>query len=164
MEAALASGDVDAVRRLLSGGKAAELVVAPVCSSNLLFQGRHWLHLPLADGLVTIQLLQYRVMGKVVWPAAQALAEDLIEFWRAEPAAPEAAATFVEVAAGAGLPSLVAARAGSTFGRVVATDFTEEGVQLLAANDERNGSRLAATARLDLTEDGAAEVDRWIDR
>ena len=155
MEAALASGDVDAVRRLLSGGKAAELHVAP---SNLLFQGRHWLHLPLADGLVTIQLLQYRVMGKVVWPAAQALAEDLIEFWRAEPAAPEAAATFVEVAAGAGLPSLVAARAGSTFGRVVATDFTEEGVQLLAANDERNGSRLAATARLDLTEEGAAEV------
>ena len=65
MEAALASGDVDAVRRLLSGGKAAELHVAP---SNLLFQGRHWLHLPLADGLVTIQLLQYRVMGKVVWP------------------------------------------------------------------------------------------------
>ena len=62
----------------------------------------------------------------------------------------------VEVAAGAGLPSLVAARAGSTFGRVVATDFTEEGVQLLAANDERNGSRLAGTARLDLTEDGAA--------
>ena len=38
-----------------------------------------------------------------LWPAAQALAEDLIEFWRAEPAAPEAAATFVEVAAGAGL-------------------------------------------------------------
>ena len=31
-------------------------------------------------------------------------------------------------------------------------------MQLLAANDERNGSRLAATARLDLTEEGAAEV------
>ena len=156
MEAALASGDVDAVRRLLSGGTATELRVAPAASSTL-FQGRHWLRLPLADGLA-IQLLHYRVMGKVVWPAAQALAEDLIEFWRAEPATPEPAATFIEVAAGAGLPSLVAASAGSTFGRVVATDFTEEGVQLLAANDERNGSRLAATARLDLTEEGAAEV------
>ena len=158
MEAALASGDVDAVRRLLSGGTTAELrVVAPACSSNPLFKGRHWLRLPLADSLA-IELLHYRVMGKVVWPAAQALAEDLIEFWRAEPAMPEAAATFVEVAAGAGLPALVAASAGSTFGRVVATDLTEEGMQLLAANDERNGSRLAATARLDLTEEGAAEV------
>jgi hypothetical protein len=147
MEAALASGDVDAVRRLLSGGTTAELrVVAPACSSNPLFKGRHWLRLPLADSLA-IELLHYRVMGKVVWPAAQALAEDLIEFWRAEPAMPEAAATFVEVAAGAGLPALVAASAGSTFGRVVATDLTEEGVQLLAANDERNGSRLAAPPR-----------------
>lgn len=158
MQAALASGDVDALRLLLSGGKSAELrVVAPAASSSTLFQGRHCLRLPLSDGLV-IQLLHYRVMGKQVWPAAQALAEDLIEFWRAKPAVPEAATTFVEVAAGAGLPSLVAASAGSTFGRVVATDFTEEGVQLLAANDERNGSRLTATARLDLTEEGAAEV------
>ena len=156
MEAALASGDVDAVRRLLSGGTAAELRVAPAASSTL-FQGRHWLRLPLADGLA-IQLLHYRVMGKVVWPAAQALAEDLIEFWRAEPAMQKAEATFIEVAAGAGLPSLVASSAGSTFGRVVATDFTEEGVQLLAANNERNGSRLAATARLDLMDEGAAEV------
>ena len=161
MEAALASGDVDAVRRLLSnGGTSSEVrVVAPAAaSSSTLFQGRHWLRLPLADGLV-IQLLHYRVMGKVVWPAAQALAEDLIEFWRAvEPAMPKAEATFIEVAAGAGLPSLVAAAAGSSFGRVVATDFTEEGVQLLAANNERNGSRLAATARLDLMDEGAAEV------
>ena len=161
MEAALASGDVDAVRRLLSnGGTSSEVrvVAPPAAASSTLFQGRHWLRLPLADGLA-IQLLHYRVMGKVVWPAAQALAEDLIEFWRAEPAMQKAEATFIEVAAGAGLPSLVAATgAGSTFGRVVATECTEEGVQLLAANDERNGSQLAATARLDLTEEGAAEV------
>ena len=158
MEAALASGDVDAVRRLLTGGKS---VPPPLSASNNLFHGRHWLKLQLAGGLA-VELLQYRVMGKVVWPAAHALAELLLES-ASEKAPEERCAAFVEVAAGAGLPSLVAASStcGGAFGRVVATDFTEEQVQLLDANDERNGRRIAATATLDLTsEDAPAELAR----
>ena len=54
-----------------------------------------------------VELLQYRTMGKVVWPAAHALAEILLESWHA----PALGTVLLEVAAGAGLPSLVAARA-----------------------------------------------------
>ena len=155
IEAALAAGDVDALRKLLSGGKTAEPPPAPARAAPTIFDGRHWLRLRLTDG-PTVELLQYRVMGKVVWPAAHALAELLLEAWRAPR---DEVVTLVEVAAGAGLPSLVAASeaCSACFARVVATDFTEEGVQLLRANDERNGAHVAAIARLDLTAQGAAD-------
>lgn len=156
IEAALAAGDVDAVRKLLSGGKTAEPPPASPRAAPTICDGRHWLQLRLADGGPMVELLQYRVMGKVVWPAAHALAELLLEAWRA-PRGEDV--TLVEVAAGAGLPSLVAASeaCAACFARVVATDFTEEGVQLLRANHERNGARVAAVARLDLTAEGAAD-------
>ena len=155
IEAALAAGDVDAVRKLLSGGKTAEPPPAPPRVAPTICDGRHWLRLRLTDG-PTVELLQYRVMGKVVWPAAHALAELLLEAWRAPRGE---VVTLVEVAAGAGLPSLVAASeaCAACISRVVATDFTEEGVQLLTANDERNGAHVAAVARLDLTSQGAAD-------
>ena len=146
----LASGSVDELRKLLKreGGGTTEASERSMTehvrhASNTLFSSRRSIKFVVND-TVGLQLCDHRTMGKLVWPAGHAVASLFARL-------PWSAANFsvVEVGAGAGAPSLVAAHLGA---RTIATDFTEECVELLRHNDEMNGSRLTATARLDVNE------------
>ncbi len=160
MEAGLAEGDVDAVRRLLRGAAGDEAHSRPpkplVNSSSTLFGGT--LTLKVQIGGQAVLVANSRTMGKVVWPAGHAAAEALAG-GGARRSATGSRAVLVEVGAGAALPSLVAAAEASPFcwDRVLATDFTEEGVQLIEHNCRLNGrcSRLSIS-RLDVVSDPAA--------
>ena len=70
-----------------------------------------------------------------LWPAATALAEALPEV---------GGLRVVELGCGLGVPSLVAAARGA---QVTATDWSDEAIELLRANAERNGLRLVAEVR-----------------
>ncbi|HEX3807604.1 MAG TPA: methyltransferase domain-containing protein [Gaiellaceae bacterium] len=70
-----------------------------------------------------------------LWPAATALAEALPDV---------AGLRVVELGCGLGVTSLVAAAKG---GRVTATDWAPEAIELLRVNAERNGLELRAEAR-----------------
>ncbi len=70
-----------------------------------------------------------------LWPAATALARALPDV---------AGLRVVELGCGLGVPSLVAAARGA---EVTATDWSEEAIELLQANAERNGLRVATEVR-----------------
>ena len=70
-----------------------------------------------------------------LWPAATALAEALPDV---------AGLRVVELGCGLGVPSLVAAARGA---EVTATDWSDDAIELLRANAERNGLALAAEVR-----------------
>ena len=150
----LASGDVDAVRRFLkhdlepSSHQPAEerrerAELHPARSSSSLFARQPVIKL--AIGNVALQLCSHRSMGKIVWPAGHAVGALLSKLSERD----AGRFSLIEVGAGAGVPSLVAAAVGL---RSVATDFTEECVELLVHNDALNGHRLGACARLDVAE------------
>ena len=161
IDTVLASGDVDELRRLLqaSMGKApveyAPEEQAASCAeptdvfSNIYSCAQH-IVLTLAKSCPPLKLVSTRVMGKVVWPAGHAISLFLWEHFADSVTQTEAEALdffapvatptvitrqrsiFLEVGAGSGAPALVAAGACSqAFPFVVATDFTEAGVQLL---------------------------------
>jgi hypothetical protein len=108
-----------------------------------------------------LELVNERVMGKICWPAAEALASFLLARHCAEPSKLDTALTkgaaaarsgraFVELGAGCALPSLVAASTGA-YSTVVATDMTADRVAIAARNAELNGLTLGA-APLDFDE------------
>jgi predicted nicotinamide N-methyase len=70
-----------------------------------------------------------------LWPAATALAEALPDV---------DGLRVVELGCGLGVPSLVAAARGA---EVTATDWSEDAIELLRANAERNGLSLVAEVR-----------------
>ena len=157
-DAALAAGDVDAMRRLLqerSGGKAPKIpelppTTHPAAAKALLYRKTPTFRFPVRDDLA-VTLVQTRVMGKVVWPAGHSLACQVLEEGERQPRA-----AFVEVGAGSGLPSLVAARAcANSYHPIMATDFTEAGEQLLRANAAHNGVAMHVE-RLELSEEHGA--------
>ncbi|KAL1508690.1 hypothetical protein AB1Y20_004785 [Prymnesium parvum] len=158
MEALVAAGDVDALRRFLRHGSAANVAEPPLPrpSTNMYASADH-IVLRLAPDCPPLRLVSSRVMGKVVWPAGHAVALHLCESFadRHHPSPSPPPSIFLEVGAGAGVTALAAAAVcGRAFPLVLATDFTEAGVQLLEENAARNHSRLRC-ARLDVCEEGA---------
>mmetsp|Transcript_3920 Transcript_3920/g.13567 ORF Transcript_3920/g.13567 Transcript_3920/m.13567 type:complete len:358 (-) Transcript_3920:67-1140(-) len=155
----IASGDVDSLRRLLKHGDPRPTVDRPAVDRPPASLVRSGL---LADTAtlrmqvehLSMQLCSFRTMGKLLWPGGHAVAL-AIASRRAEP--PPWPMGLLEVGAGAGMASLVAAAlGGDIFARgVVATDCFEENVQVLQRNDSLNGSRLASVERLDVHEGGA---------
>lgn len=167
----LASGDVDALRRMLKHGaaEAEEAVAAPAAAASspssssialcaaassqdsALFAGRKSVKFVVGNAF-PVQLCDYRSMGKLVWPAGHAVAE---VFARIPSEAVSSSLAVVEVGAGAGVPSLVAAAVGARV--AIATDFTEECVELLRHNDALNGRKLTECVRLDVGEHSSLE-------
>ena len=106
-------------------------------------------------GPMEVQMRSYRTMGKMVWPAAHALANLFGARLCGGAMRPcVERCSLLEFGAGAGVPSIVAARSG-WFDAVLATDFTEEGVELLRHNDQLNGAPIRGIERLDVSERGA---------
>jgi predicted nicotinamide N-methyase len=101
-----------------------------------------------------LELVNERVMGKICWPAAEALAARLLaardELARRDLPSAEPR-VFVELGAGCALPSLAAA-ASTTFCRVVATDMTAERVAIAARNAKLNRLDQIVAAQLDFDE------------
>ena len=166
IQALLAAGDVDALRRLLKHGDdtpppeaaatppstAAKLPAAsPPTTDYDLFADRPMLRLSIES--VNLRLRSVRTMGKLLWPAGHAVAQMLA---RLPP--PPTPAALLELGAGAGVPSLIAAASGAFARGVLATDCFEENLQLIRHNDTLNGARLTATARLDVGEKGALQA------
>lgn len=83
------------------------------------------------------QLVNERVIGKVCWPAAEALASRLL----ARDHGPGGWRVLLELGAGCALPSLAAATTG-VFSRVIATEMTPERVAIAARNAELNGLKI----------------------
>lgn len=81
-----------------------------------------------------LELVNERVIGKICWPAAEALASYLL----ASDGRSDSQRVLLELGAGCALPSLAAALTGA-FGRVVATDMTPERVAIATRNAELNG-------------------------
>lgn len=136
----------------------------------------------------SVRLEPKPTMGKLVWPAALALAHKLLEpepglallqrRATAAAAVPPPQPTLVEVGAGAGLVALVASGAAQfaepsraisplspppralagVFGLCIATEVTEAGVELLERNAAANGASALRCARLDVTKGGAAAL------
>lgn len=166
----LAAGDVDALRSALKQQQAREQDAVPandgpelpqppratiqteaaIVPELIALRKRHAVHfrllLPadaddLAVGAREYHLVDSRVMGKICWPAAEALAAHVLTTasrWQLP-----APAVFLELAAGCALPSLVAAKM-RVFSRVVTTDVTAERVAIAAHNAELNGVALEA--------------------
>ena len=172
MQQLLASGDVDAIRRLLKEASSASVeelraeapnaqapgLSAPVKSVAAKYHAADsFAHsgtllpdctpIKLVIGECELQIYNRRVMGKLLWPAGHAVAQ-LIARVPTTLAASHLAV--LEVGAGAAVPSLVAAAIGAR--KVIATDFTEEGVELIRYNDSLNGRKLTACERLDVRE------------
>ena len=156
----LVSGDVDALRRLLKreSYEEAATVAAPPSSNQLLLQSADRLLQPstlfasrpsvrLPIGAFEVLICNHRSMGKLLWPAGQAIAEMLAGV---TPAAAASSLAVLEIGAGAGVPALIAAQVGARV--AIATDFTEESVELLRYNDGLNGQRLTGCSRLDVGE------------
>ncbi len=160
----LASGDVDAVRRLLKHEEAAPSAEEPpgpavsaASDHDLLSPADRLLHpsalfvgkgsVRLVMGACELRVCNHRSMGKLLWPAGHAVAEMLAGV---APAAAASSLAVLEIGAGAGVPSLVAAKVGAR--STIATDFTEECVELLRHNDVLNGRKLTDCARLDVSE------------
>ncbi|KAG8464829.1 hypothetical protein KFE25_010197 [Diacronema lutheri] len=103
------------------------------------------------DGSVRVcrdfMLVNERVIGKVCWPAAEALAAHLLAIRLAENAPSAARPVLLELGAGCALPSLAAASTGA-FARVIATEMTEERVAIAAHNAELNGLELESSELL----------------
>ena len=148
----LASGDVDALRRLLKHGDAQAPTPPPVAAaSTSLFSDRP-LHQITAHH-VTLEFRGVRTMGKLIWPAGHAVALQLAHSASVRP--PPQPLAMLEIGAGAGIASLVAAASGAFARGVIATDCFEEVVELIRHNDVLNGHALAAAIRLDIGERGA---------
>ena len=147
----LASGDVDALRRLLkreSNEEPESLLLQSVdllLQPSTLFASRPSVRL--SFGTFEVEICNHRSMGKLLWPAGQAIAEMLAGV---APAAAASSLAVLEIGAGAGVPALIAAQVGARV--AIATDFTEESVELLRYNDGLNGQRLTGCARLDVGE------------
>ena len=103
-------------------------------------------------------------MGKLVWPAGYAMCLSLLEtpslLSLLLPKDSPRPSLFLEVGAGCGLAALAAAGAihaasssARPVDRVVATEMTEEGVQLLEANNALCGGLIDEVCRLDILED-----------
>lgn len=170
----LTCSDVDAMRRALQEmqGKPHASSAAPAPTSNSAgaaltelaglrdqFAVRFRLIARGDDGETVVasrqlELVNERVMGKICWPASEALASRLLAA-REETARrdlPDAAPrVFVELGAGCALPSLAAA-ASASFCRVVATDMTVERVAIAARNAELNHLDQLVAAELDFDE------------
>ena len=131
---------------------------------------------PLLRRSACVQLVNQRTMGKLVWPAAIALAqhmldqdeEDILRFVGTQSAA------FVELGAGAGLASIVAAGSSKCLAQIqptpsqsctlprnlekrfrsgiLATEMTEAGVELISKNININNARVRV-ARYNVIED-----------
>lgn len=87
----------------------------------------------------TFKLASSRVMGKVMWPGAAAVARYLLsDSYQALQHEHSNTRTFVELGAGCALPSLVAASSDLGFSRVVATDFSDEVCSVITTNAELN--------------------------
>lgn len=169
----LLSGDVDSLRRFLKHSdpqqdshsdpqrEGSPCSLAPVAAHRLqhslptcvnMYSDLKHILVPLSPDRPSIKLVNTRVMGKIVWPAGHALALHLSCSFSDSPYLNSSRAIFLEVGAGSGLPSMVAAIACShTFPLVLATDFVEQGVQLLQANAERNHCRVEC-ALLDVSQ------------
>ena len=111
----------------------------PLHEDRLRLAGREWtiLHtgavLSAADERHYLSELQGRLpYGVVLWPAAIALAHDLL--WRADGLRGR---RVLELGAGTGLPGIVAASLGA---RVVQTDGHELALHVCRRNGERNGA------------------------
>ena len=146
----LASGDVDALRRLLKreSNKEAESLLQSadlLLQPSTLFASRPSVRL--SFGTFEVEICNHRSMGKLLWPAGQAIAEMLAGV---TPAAAASSLAVLEIGAGAGVPALIAAQVGARV--AIATDFTEESVELLRYNDRLNGQKLTGCARLDVGE------------
>ena len=158
LQSILAAGDVDSLRRLLKHGnsdtdqsapaKAVTPAIKATAASTALFAHRPILQMPIEH--MTLRLRSVRTMGKLLWPAGDAVARLLLRL----PPPPQPTA-MLEIGAGAAVPSLVAAAHGTFTRGVVATDAFEEVVQLVCHHDELNGARLTAAERLDVAERGA---------
>ena len=154
----LTSGDVDAVRRMLKHGAAADTTkeaahpppsrsVDPHQKVGGLFADRMQLKIKIGS-LDPLSISSYRTMGKVLWPAGHAVA-NLLAGHSAHQTSHEAC--LLEFGAGCAVPSLVAAVTGR-YQTVVSTDCFEENVQLIKYNSELNGECLTAAVRLDVAE------------
>ena len=147
----LASGDVDALRRLLKRESNEEPESLLLQSADLLLQPSTLFasrpSVRLSFGTFEVEICNHRSMGKLLWPAGQAIAEMLAGV---APAAAASSLAVLEIGAGAGVPALIAAQVGARV--AIATDFTEESVELLRYNDRLNGQKLTGCARLDVGE------------
>lgn len=175
LSAVLSTGDVDLLRRLLRHGESAlSPVHAPTSQAwpqtppQSMFSSVEHIVLRL-NCEYALKLISSRVMGKVLWPAGHAMSLLLLErltdnavrqnldvvrstIGNSFADTIHRSRVFVEVGAGSGAPSLTAsAMSNHHFTFVVATDFTEVGVQLLEANIQCNGSR-ARASYLDITD------------
>lgn len=158
MDAALASGDVDAVRRLLAASKptiASEPVEpqldpltasADAAANKLLSQGldileravasTHTDELPMTQSTIELhelglKLVDRPVMGQAIWPAALALCRWLSDH-------PERCrdAHVLELGAGSGAPGLVCLKHSAA--SLALTDADDELLPLMQANCELN--------------------------
>ncbi|KAJ1622577.1 hypothetical protein T492DRAFT_1061696 [Pavlovales sp. CCMP2436] len=160
LQAMLLSMDVDGLRRALQAkAQRAGKETAADCSRPAgkdteptpqlaLLRKQFSVRLRVGEGGSSRQfeLVHERVMGKIAWPAAEALASYFLT-----QAGAAADNVLIELGAGCALPSLAAAASGA-FGRVIATDCSADRVDIARRNGELNGLHLLETHHLDFCE------------
>ena len=173
MDAALALGDVDAVRRLLVASKPTTAATEPArpqldpltasadaAANKLLAQGldileravatTHTAQQPVAQKTIELrelrlELVDRPVMGQAIWPAALALCR-----WLSDRPERCLDAHVLELGAGSGAPGLFCLGLGAA--SLVLTDADDELLPLMQANCELNARDPSAAARCSVRE------------
>ena len=173
MDAALAVGDVDAVRRLLTASKPTTVASEPAkpqldpltasadaAANKLLSQGLDILERAVASTHkevhtmaqktielheLGLELVDRPVMGQAIWPAALALCR-----WLSDRPERCRHAHVLEVGAGSGAPGLVCLRLGAA--SLALTDADDELLPLMQANCALNAREPNAAARCSVRE------------